>query len=67
MPEIKARIFEGHKFMWDGKEYPDQEQALKALKAYQEQNFEAKLVEEEGIFHIYTRRLVKEVVVEGKS
>ena len=67
MPEIRSRIFDGKKFMWDGKEYAEQAEAQRAEKAYQEQNFETRLVSEEGKYQIYTRRVVKEVVVEGKS
>jgi len=67
MPEIRSRIFDGKKFMWDGKDYPDQAEAQKAEKAYQDQNFETRLISEDGKFQIYTRRLVKEVIVQGQT
>jgi len=67
MPEIRSKVINGKKFMWDGKEYADQAEAQKAEKAYQEQNFETRVISEDGKFQVYTRRLVKEVVVQGQA
>jgi hypothetical protein len=67
MPEIRSKVIDGKKFMWDGKEYADQAEAQKAEKAYQEQNFETRVISEDGKFQVYTRRLVKEVVVQGQA
>jgi len=56
-------ISDAKKFMWDGRSYATQEEAAPAQEAYLKDNFEIQVVEEEGKFLIYTRRLVKEVVV----
>jgi hypothetical protein len=54
------------KFMWDG-EARDSRADAEAKKAECEaQGFETQIVEEEGNFLLYTRRVVKEVVVEGE-
>ncbi len=51
------------KFMWDGCFYATQQEAADVGKAYQNDNFEVHVVENEGKFLLYTRRIVKEVVV----
>jgi len=56
-------ISDAKKFMWDGRSYATREEAAPAQEAYLKDNFEIHVVEEEGKFFIYTRRLVKEVVV----
>jgi len=56
-------IHAGKKFMWDGCSYATREEAAPAQEAYLKDNFEVEVVEEEGKFLIYTRRVVKEVVV----
>ena len=54
------------KFIWDGEAY-DSRAAAEAKKGeYEGQGFETLLIEEEGKFLLYTRRVVKEVVVEGE-
>lgn len=58
-----AMINKGKKFMWDGQLYATREEASGAETSYQNDNFEVRLVEEEGKFLVYTRRMVKEVVV----
>ena len=56
-------VHDGKKFLWDGNSYATQEEAASAQAAYLKDNFEVHKVEEEGKFLIYTRRVVKEVVV----
>ncbi len=51
------------KFMWDGRIYATREEAGSAAEAYQRDNFEVHLAEEDGMFLVYSRRIVKEVVV----
>jgi len=58
-----AMISDGKKFMWDGQLYPNQEEASKAEESYRNDNFEVRVVKQEGKFLLYTRRVVKEVVV----
>jgi len=67
MPEIRARVFEGEKFMWDGKEYATMQEAQKAEIVYQQEGFEIMVVEDQGKFHIYTRKVIKEVIVQGQA
>ena len=56
-------ISDGKKFMWDGRLFDAREEALQQAETYQKDNFEVRVVEQEGKFLVYTRRLVKEVVV----
>ena len=56
-----ARRFEGKKFMWDGKAYPDEQQAREAAQKYQADGFAATLFSEDNRFYVFTRREVKEV------
>ncbi|MEW5768643.1 MAG: hypothetical protein AB1797_13715 [bacterium] len=60
-----SRRFDDKKFMWDGKIYETKEEAKEVMQRYQANNFETKMVEEEGKYLLYTRRVVTEVVVEG--
>ncbi len=64
MPQ-DTRFFERSKFMWDGETYPNREAAQAKSNEYQSQGFETRLVEEEGMSLLYTRRVVKEIVIEG--
>jgi len=60
-------FFERSKFMWDGESY-DSRPAAEAKKGeYEAQGFEARLVEEDGKALLYTRRVVKEIVVAGEA
>ncbi len=58
-----AMVRDGKKFMWDGQLYDTREEASRVREAYQNDRFEAQMVGEEGKFLVYTRRVVKEVVV----
>ena len=58
-----ALIGEGKKFMWDGRPYGTRDEASCAKETYQNDNFEVRMVEEGGMFLLYTRRVVKQVVV----
>ena len=54
------------KFVWDGEAY-DLRAAAEIRKAeYEGRGFETQLVEEEGKVLLYTRRVVKEIVLEGE-
>jgi len=61
-----ARIFNGKKFMWDGKVYTDEKERREISQKYRNDGFEVELVEEENQYFLFTRRVVTEVVVEGK-
>ncbi|MBU0899335.1 hypothetical protein KKB54_00745 [bacterium] len=56
-PEI-ARKFDDRKFMWDGKIYETDIEAKKILPGYKAQDFEARMIEEDGKYLVYTRREV---------
>ncbi len=65
MPDA-SRIIHGKKFMWDGVVYPTQEEAQGAAEKYKKDNFEVESVKQEDQFLVYTRRVVKEIVLDGK-
>jgi len=52
--------------MWDGEAYDSTAAAEAKKKEYETQGFETELVEEEGKALVYTRRVVKEIVIEGE-
>ena len=54
---------DGKKFMWDGMCHATREEVTAQEESYRRDSFEVCVVEEEGKFFIYTRRVVKEVVV----
>ena len=59
-------LVDRRKFVWDGELY-DSCAAAEAKKSdYEAHGFETQTIEEEGKFLVYTRRVVKEVVVEGE-
>ena len=62
---VRAKIFDGKKFMWDGRVFANQAVSKTAEQTYQKNGFETRIMEEENQYFIYTRREVKEVVVEG--
>lgn len=53
-------ICEGKKFMWDGRLHAAQEEGLREAEEYSSENFEVRMVEQEGKFLVYTRRIPKE-------
>ena len=61
-----ARVFNGKKFMWDGKACTEEKEAKEVGQKYKDDGFEVELVEEENQYFLFTRRVVTEVVVEGQ-
>ncbi len=61
-----SKIINGKKVMWDGVVYESEKEAQDVKKKYEEDNFEVELVEEEGKYLLYTRRVVTEIVLEGE-
>ncbi len=53
--------------MWDGELYDSPAAAEAKKKEYDSQGFETRLVEEEGKVFVFTRRVVKEIVLEGEG
>lgn len=62
---VKAKNIDGKKFMWDGISYENVEAAQNAEKGYSEEGFETRVVQVEGRYEVYTRRLVTDVIVDG--
>ena len=60
-----AKIINGKKFMWDGSNYPEKESASEISQKYKNDGFETEVIEKENKFFVFTRRVVKEVVIEG--
>ena len=65
MPD-SSKILDGKKFMWDGVVYESESVAQATKKKFEEDNFEVELIKEEEQHFLYTRREVKEIVVEGE-
>ncbi len=61
------RFFDRRKFMWDGEAYDSPAAAEEKKKEYDSQGFETQLVVEEGKVFVFTRRVVKEIVLEGEG
>jgi len=56
-------LSDGKKFMWDGQLYESEGDALHAADSYRKDNFEVRVLAGDGKSLVYTRRVVKEVVV----
>jgi hypothetical protein len=61
-----SRRFDGKKFMWDGETLADESKARQSAGKYETAGFRAQIVSEEPAFYVFTRREVKEAVVEGQ-
>jgi hypothetical protein len=61
------KIIESKKFMWDGITYENSKQAKEKKEEYEKNDFEVELIEENDKILIYTRRVVKEIVLEGEA
>ncbi len=59
-------MFKEKKFMWDGIDYPSKENALEKIQTYKNNGFEVETYEESGKIYLYTRRVVKEMVVRDR-
>jgi hypothetical protein len=54
---VNLRVIDNKKYMWDGKEYENEGDALNVAAAYKKDNFDVQLIQEEGKYLIYTRRV----------
>jgi hypothetical protein len=59
-------MYKEKKLMWDGIDYPSKEKALEKAQKYKDDGFEVEIYEENEKTYLYTRRVVKEVIVEGQ-
>ena len=60
------KIMDGKKYMWDGEDYESKAAVQENISKYGHDGFETKLVEAEGQYLVYTRRLVTEIKVDGE-
>ena len=63
----EAIWIDGDKFMWDGGTYTTRDEADARAAAYAEDEFETQVVEADGAYAVYTRRVVTEIVLEGEA
>lgn len=61
-----SRIFDGKKFMWNGSTYNDEKSAFEISQKYESDGFETKVINEEDKYFVFSRRIVKEIIVEGQ-
>ena len=59
-----VKFFDKKKFMWDGKTYISESEAISIKAEYEKNNFETRIVQEEEKYFLFTRRLVTEIVIE---
>jgi hypothetical protein len=53
-----ARLFDGRKFMWDGKEYNGETESRDQEEHYRSLGFEVRSIADDGKHFIFTRRQV---------
>jgi len=56
-------IREGKKYLWDGRSYATAEDAATVMATYANDQLAALLLEQDGAFLVYTRRVVKETAL----
>jgi hypothetical protein len=54
---INYRVISNKKYIWDGKTYDNEGDALNAAATYKKDNFDVQLIQEDGKCFIYTRRV----------
>lgn len=59
------KMIDGKKFMWDGVVYDAKDKAEEIRAKYNEDKFETRIVEDDGKYMVYTRRLVTEIILDG--
>ena len=60
---VVARLFDGKKYVWDGKKYDSEEEAKAVEKEYLANDFEVQSCCEDDKILLFTRRVVTEVVI----
>jgi hypothetical protein len=58
---------DGDKFMWDRGSYATRDEAEAKAATYAEDDFETQVIESNGAFLVYTRRVVTEIVLDGQA
>ena len=51
--------------MWDGINYESESAAKENVDKYSKDGFETKLIEEDGKYFVYSRRVTAEIKIEG--
>jgi len=64
---LRSEIIDGKKYMWDGNEYSNEDEAKAAMQEYEGSGFETRLKTDSGSIEVFTRRLVTEIVLEGEA
>ena len=59
-----VKFFNEKKYMWDGRTYISESEAINIKAEYEKNNFETRIVQEEEKYFLFTRRVVTEVVIE---
>ena len=59
-----VKIFDKKKFMWDRRTYLSESEAKTVNTEYEKNNFKTRIVQEEGKYFLFTRRVVTEDVIE---
>jgi len=61
-----SRRFGGKRFIGDGHTYTTEAEAQEKAQVYREKGFQVELVAQDGRLYLFTRREIKEIVVEEK-
>ncbi len=62
-----VKIIDGKKFMWDGINYESESAAKENVDKYSKDGFETKLIEEDGKYFVYSRRVAAEIKIVGSN
>jgi hypothetical protein len=59
--------FEGKKYLWDGKTYATEDQALETMALYEKDGFEVQMDQHESDYLLYSRRIAAEQTADGSK
>jgi hypothetical protein len=59
-----VRFFDEKKFMWDGRTYISESEAINKKAEYEKDNFETRMIQEEEEYFLFTKRVVTEIEIE---
>ena len=59
----KVRTIEEKKYMWDGRMYESDSEANAVKQEYEKNAFETHLVQEDGHYFLFTRKVVTEIKI----
>jgi hypothetical protein len=62
-----TRIFDGKKFMWDGKTYKNLGELDEVEQSYRTEGFDVEIIEEDRQLFIFTRKVVEAMPIEEQS